>query len=87
MVRREGLTNTRSCSIAQGTVFNVLQRKMVEKVGKGYMYVCITESPCCIAEIKHNVGSQLYFSIIKRHLMRQKPLSLVNVTKELDELE
>ena len=30
------------------------------------IYVCITESLCCTAEIKHNITNQLYFNKIKK---------------------
>ena len=28
---------------------------------------CMTESPCCTAEIKHNIENQLYFSKTKKN--------------------
>ena len=31
---------------------------------KQNIYVCLTESFCCIAEIKHNIVNQLYFNKI-----------------------
>ena len=53
-----------------------------------YIYIHITESLCCRAEIKHSVGSQLYFTtFLKRRLMRQKPLLKLMSPKKLDELE
>ena len=29
-------------------------------------YICITESLCCTAEVKHNIVNQLYFNKIKK---------------------
>ena len=42
---------------------------MMNHNGKEYEkeYICITESLCCTAEIKHNLVNQLYFNkILKR---------------------
>ena len=36
----------------------------MEKYEKN-VYICITESLCCIAEIKHNIVNQQYLNKIK----------------------
>ena len=46
-----------------------IQYPVVNHNGKEYeknIYICITESLCCAAEIKHNTVNQLYFNKIKK---------------------
>ena len=87
-----GWINTRSY-LFYGTG-NCIQYAVIKHGGKEYekeyiyIYIYITESLCCRAEIKHSVGSQLYFTtFLKRRLMRQKPLLKLMSPKKLDELE
>ena len=44
---------------------NYIQNPVVNHNGKKYEkeYICITESLCCTAEIKHNIENELYFII------------------------
>ena len=45
---------------------NYIQYPVTNHNGREYVkeHICITESLCCIAEIKHNSVSQLYFNKI-----------------------
>ena len=48
---------------------NYIQYPMINHNAKEYekrIYLCITESLCCTAEIKHTIVSQLYFNKIKK---------------------
>ena len=49
---------------------NYIQYPVINHNGKEYEkeYICITESLCCTAEIKHNIVIQLYFNKIKNKL-------------------
>ena len=35
------------------------------------MYMCITNSLCCTAEIKHNIVNQLYFNLKKNRKKKE----------------
>ena len=47
---------------------NYIQYPVINRNGKEYekeyTYICITESLCCTAEIKHNIVNQPYFNKI-----------------------
>ena len=54
---------------------NYIQYPVIHHNGKEYEeeYICVTESLCRTAEIKHNTVNQLYFSKIKKNKTKQNP--------------
>ena len=56
---------------------NYIQYPVINHNGKEYEkeYICITESLCCTAEIKHNIVNQLYFNKIN-FLKRSAQMSI-----------
>ena len=48
---------------------NYIQYPMMSHNRKEYVCVCITESLCCTAEIKHNIVNQLHFTTFFKKLL------------------
>ena len=54
--------------------YHVIHHKRKENENR--IHICITESLCCIAEIKYNIVNQLYFNKIKTKYKPDFPATL-----------